>query len=132
MLIILLLIMELKAVLEHSWEECLSNIEEFHFKEHPLMDDQLLYPLSGTLDDFSLHCCYPDREALKEVDEEYRHPTHWSKEEDDLLAKLVDEIGQDWAAIKNYFAYKKQGLVRKRWMAKHDPSVKREKWSEQG
>lgn len=53
----------------------------------------------------------------------------WTKVEDDLLSSLVEKHGLDWSEISLHLPNKKITAIRKRYFAKHDPSVKRTKWT---
>ena len=117
---------------EHSvniWEDSFSRFDFTCLDDFVFEDPSLAAPVvSGTLDDMALG---PDlsHTILTEVAEEYRHPRHWSKEEDDLLGALLEKYGQNWALIANYFPYKPTARVVKRWMLKHNPQVKRSRWT---
>ena len=108
---------------ENIWDDSFSDLEITSIDP----DLQPLHPISGTLDDIAQQ---PDisHSSLKQVDLEFQHPKHWSKEEDDLLTELVEQFNQDWSTITQSFPYKNPKAVIKRWMQKNSPTAK-SKWT---
>lgn len=52
--------------------------------------------------------------------------TRWSRDEDDLLRRLVSAFGEDWSRIAGYFPQRTARLVKERWFAHVDPSIIRQ------
>lgn len=53
----------------------------------------------------------------------------WTREEDDLLKRLVLLHPQDWKTIATSFPDKSSTSVKKRWDLRHNPATKKSKWT---
>jgi len=55
----------------------------------------------------------------------------WTPEEDDLLAQLAEKYKLNFKKISKHFPRKTLSSIEKRWSNKHDPNVKRTKWTQE-
>lgn len=56
----------------------------------------------------------------------------WSEQEDQLLLKLIQQVGQNWALISKMMGNDRTGKqIRDRYLNKLSPQIKNEKWTEQ-
>lgn len=62
-------------------------------------------------------------------DERNLHRWQWTAEEDALLGKMGKKLNKDWPKIAEHFPNKSIGNIKKRFLNKHDPEVKRVGWS---
>ena len=53
----------------------------------------------------------------------------WTREEDELLKRLVLQHTQDWKTISLSFPDKSVTSVKKRWDLRHNPATKKSKWT---
>lgn len=53
----------------------------------------------------------------------------WTREEDELLKRLVGLHPQDWKTISLSFPDKSVTSVKKRWDLRHNPATKKSKWT---
>lgn len=55
----------------------------------------------------------------------------WTTEEDALLSRLGKKLDKDWTKIAEFFPNKSIGNIKKRFLNKHDPEMKRIGWTEE-
>lgn len=53
----------------------------------------------------------------------------WTAEEDDLLGKLSKKYKNNWNKISKHFPNKSVASIQKRWTNRHDPNIKKTKWT---
>mmetsp|Transcript_21791 Transcript_21791/g.39728 ORF Transcript_21791/g.39728 Transcript_21791/m.39728 type:complete len:248 (+) Transcript_21791:1541-2284(+) len=57
------------------------------------------------------------------------HRWQWTPEEDALLGRLGKKLNKDWTKIAEFFPNKSIGNIKKRFLNKHDPEMKRIGWT---
>jgi phage terminase large subunit-like protein len=99
-----------------------------------------------TLNDVLVGCC-EDREThpsplhmssewqIPQI-EEGSHPREvlrwqWTAEEDILLSSLAKHYSQDWSKIVEFFPNKSVSNVKKRYLNKHSPEIRKSNWTSQ-
>jgi phage terminase large subunit-like protein len=100
-----------------------------------------------TLNDVLVGCCQ-DRETQDPSplqmpsewhipqNEEDTHPREvlrwqWTAEEDILLSRLAKHYSQDWSKIVEFFPNKSVSNVKKRYLNKHSPEIRKSNWTAQ-
>ena len=91
-----------------------------------------LNPINGNLDDILPSTNDSADDSDSEQDSEVAKLTvKWTHEEDELLQSLGVRFKKNWTMIGRYFPDKNLQAVRARWLNKHDPKVKRYRWTKE-
>jgi hypothetical protein len=67
--------------------------------------------------------------SMADLGSEYRHK--WSTSEDAFLIQLVSTQGTNWNFIVNYFPGKTPSCLRRRWVNRLDPRIKKTRWTKE-
>ena len=60
-----------------------------------------------------------------------RNRNNWTGEEDDLLSKLAQKYKNNWKKVAKRMPNKSITSIQKRWTNRHNPTIKKAKWTEE-
>lgn len=55
----------------------------------------------------------------------------WTPEEDTLLSRLARQFNQDWSKVSEFFPNKTLSNIKKRYLNKHNPVIRKSSWTPQ-
>lgn len=90
--------------------------------------------MANSTDYFDLYC--PPLDDFKLPILQFDTPTRelqrwkWTTEEDAKLITLVKQFSQDWTKIAEFFPFKTLKNIKKRFLNKHNPQIKRTPWTQ--
>jgi hypothetical protein len=69
------------------------------------------------------HFCIPQ--------DQRRSRNNWTFDDDALLSKLAHKYKYNWKKVAKHMPYKSITSIQKRWTNRHDPNIKKARWTEE-
>jgi len=111
------------------WDEKIEDIENSYLSTLEGCSTEIPVTMSDCDLRLSPEICPLGSTEVEEFTLTSKKTTQWTREEDELLASLAKKHKRNWEKVGSHFPNKSPKAIQKRWANKHDPSLKKTRWS---